>query len=40
MNSSNSKNLFFVITFIVLLIFVYSYALLSGVGSEIVMNLP
>lgn len=40
MNSVNSKNLFFVITFIVLLIFVYSVALFSGIGSEIVMNLP
>lgn len=40
MNSTNSKNLFFLITLVVLLIFVYSIALFSGYGSEIVMNLP
>ena len=40
MNSTNSKNLFFLITLLVLLIFVYSIALISGYGSEIVMNLP
>ena len=40
MNSTNSKNLFFLITLVVLLIFVYSIALFSGYSSEIVMNLP
>lgn len=40
MNSTNSKNLFFLIMFIVILVFVYSVALISGNGTEIVMNLP
>jgi hypothetical protein len=40
MNSTNSKNMFFMITFIILLVFVYSIAFFSGIGSEIVMNLP
>ena len=40
MNSTNSKNLFFLITLVVLLIFVYSLAIFTGHSSEIVMNLP
>lgn len=40
MNSTNSKNVFFMIVLIVLLVFVYSIALFTGNSTEIVMNLP
>jgi hypothetical protein len=40
MNSTNSKNMFFMIAFVVILVFVYSLAIFTGHSSEIVMNLP
>lgn len=40
MNSTNSKNLFFIVMFIILLVFVYSVAIFTGNSTEIVMNLP
>lgn len=40
MNGTNSKNLFLMILLVVLLVFVYSVAIITGHSTEIVMNLP